>query len=161
MCQKRAWEAADSGDRHAIGRGNVGLLQYLPARGRHVARGNRGPVGLIEDVPRAVGTERLDEVGRGERLRKRGIGRRRRNAVRAGARHRRMPVRRAGRGDLEPPPVRVQVKESRCALFFLTTTMRGFAVLCEICSIGSWVPFWMLVDAAATAVPAALSLNRS
>ena len=47
------------------------------------------------------------------------------------------------------------------ALLFFTTTMRGFTVFWLICSNGSWVPFWMLVELAITVVPAAFSRNKS
>ena len=125
--EERARESADAGDRHAVGRGDVRLLQHLAAGRRHVARRDRRAVGLIEDVPRAVGAERLDDFAGGERLRKRRAGRRRRDAERAG------PVPSSGRASCR----RWQSTGGRgscsgagsvgCGAAFFTITMRGFA----------------------------------
>ena len=94
-------------------RGEIGLLQHRAARRREVAGRDGGAVAQEKDPARAVRAERLDDVGRAERIRMREAGVRGGHAERKDVARRAVSVRLAGGRDRQLPAVGVQVQKAR------------------------------------------------
>ena len=112
--EERRREAAGARHGHAVGGGEVGFSQHLPARRGDVARRDRRAVAREEDPPRTIRAVRLHDVGGGaDGLGRDGRGGGCRDAEGIGGGRGRMAVGLAGRGDRQLAPVGIQVQEAR------------------------------------------------